>query len=383
MPQTVLSIVSTLARGGPINVLMGIVRHFRQEDFRAVIATLSGEHADTRLEDFRSLGISIKQMGMSRARFVLGGAEELRRLVSEVKPDLIHFHGFRADVLAVKARLNCPIVTTLHCNLLEDYRLAFGRGLGSLMAIREYAALKRFDRVVAVSESVAEAARRFGIEAHIVPNGVELDEHLPAQDSDRMRAIRANFGWPSDAVIVLHTGSLIHRKNPVDVVTGFRASELSKRATLVFAGNGPLHSQCLRAAGGASNIVFLGERRDIPDLLKASDVLISASSSEGLPMALLEGCASGIRILASDIAPHRYILKSFPDQVRIFRCMDLPAIQAAFDSVGSERRFTPSPSALETISNRRMSSQYQELYSGLLQSRTPAAEPHGRETLRC
>jgi glycosyltransferase involved in cell wall biosynthesis len=374
LPLTVLTVASTLARCGPINVMMGVIRHFDPERYGAVLATLSPERADSCIGDFRSLGIPIKLMGLSRAGAFLSGARRLRHLVSEVKPDILHSHGLRADILAAKARLSCPIVSTLHCDLLEDYRLAFGRCPGTLMAVREYAALKRFDGVIAVSEGVAKAAFQADVSARVIPNGVELGEYCPATDLHRVRAIRENLGWAQDAAIVLHTGSLTSRKNPVEVVTGFRASGLSKRGMLIFAGDGPLRSECVRAASGASNIVFLGDRKDIADLLKAADILISASSSEGLPMALLEGCASGIRVLATDIPPHRYIQKTFPDQVQILGDRDSNTVQAAFDRLRIGQRFLPSSSALEMISSRRMSSQYQEFYSDILKSRNPAIQ---------
>jgi hypothetical protein len=140
---------------------------------------------------------------------------------------------------------------------------------------------------------------------------------------------------------------------------------------LIFAGDGPLRATCERAAGGASNIAFLGQRRDVPDLLRAADILISASGSEGLGTALLEGCASGIRVLATDIPPHRYIQKMFPDQVRIFGRGNSDGVQAALDdlrTVDARHSFQPSPSTLEMISTRRMSCLYQELYSEILHS---------------
>jgi glycosyltransferase involved in cell wall biosynthesis len=360
---------------------MSLIRHLDPLQYRAVIATLSPEPADSLIEEFRSLGAPVKQMRLSRAGTFLSGARRLRRLVSEVQPDLVHTHGLRADILAAKAGLECPIVSTLHCDLPEDYGFAYGRRLGTLAAIRHYAALKRFDHVIAVSESVADTALRSGIAADAIPNGVDLGEYCPPRDLNQIRALRANLGWPSEAVIVLHTGSLSSRKNPVDVVSGFSASELSRRGMLVFAGDGPLRAECEQAAGAASNIVFLGKRRDIPDLLQAADILISAACSEGLPMALLEGCASGIRVLATDIPPHRRIQQSFPDQVQIFGRKNPDAVCAALDSIPNEhrqQRFLPAPSALEMISGRRMSSQYQELYSSILQSTSYAISSPGK-----
>jgi glycosyltransferase involved in cell wall biosynthesis len=351
--------------------MTNVIRFLDPFLYLAVVATLSPEPADTLIEEFRSLGVPIRQMGLSRTESMLFGVRKLRRLVSEVKPDLVHSHGLRANILAAKAGLECPIISTVHSDLHEDYRFAYGRCLGTLVAMREYAALKRFDAVNAVSEPLADLLSRSGVVARGILNGVDLGEYYPAPDLDHQRTLRANFGWPSDAVVVLHTGVLRNLKNPIEVVTGFRSSELSRRGLLVFAGDGPLRAACERAAGGASNIVFLGKRRDIPNLLRAADILISASGSEGLGTALLEGCASGIRVLASDIPPHRYIQNMFPDQVRIFGRGNSNGVQAALDDIGTEdarHRFQPSPSTLEMISTHRMSSQYQEFYSEILQS---------------
>jgi glycosyltransferase involved in cell wall biosynthesis len=375
LPQTVLLIVSTLRRCAPVNGLMNVVRCFDPLNYRAVIATLSAEPTDTLIEEFRSLGVPVRQMELSRAGSYVFGARKLRRLVSEVKPDLVHCHGLRADILAAKAGLECPVVSTVHSDLFQDYRFAYGRVLGTLAAMRQYAALKGFNGVAAVSEPLADVVLRSGVAAREILNGVELGEYYPAPDLNGVRALRANLGWPSDAVVVLHTGVLRNLKNPVEVVTGFRASELSRRGFLVFAGDGPLRAECEKAAGAAHNIVFLGKRRDVPDLLRAADILISASSSEGLSNALVEGCASGIRILATNIPSHRYIQEIFPDQVQIFDRGKSDSVRATLDGLQPEcwqQKFLPSPSTLELISTCRMSRQYQEFYADILQSASRA-----------
>lgn len=384
MPKTILSVVSTLARCGPVHVLMGVLGHLDPSRYRAVVATLSAEPADSLMGEFISRGVCIKQLRLSRAQSLISGASRLRRLVSELKPGLVHCHGLRADVLTARARLRCPLLSTLHCDLAEDYRLAFGRSLGALLTARQYAALQSFDGVIAVSESVAEAAQRQGIAARVISNGVELNKYFPASGLSQKKALRARFGWEPDDVIVLHTAILAKRKNPVDVVRGFLASTLASRGLLVFAGDGPLEAACKRAAGSAARVVFLGKRRDVPDLLRAADILISASSSEGLPMALLEGCASGIRVLATDIAPHRSIQNLFSDQMQIFARGNSDDVREALDSLEPARlhqSFLPYPSVLEMISTRRMSNQYQEFYDGILESSSCAVRNSERMAL--
>jgi len=384
LPQTVLSVVSTLGRCAPINGLMNVIRNFDPDRFRAVIATLSPEPADTLIGEFQTLGVPVKQMELSRPGSFLFGARRLRRLVSEVDPDLVHPHGLRADILAAVAGLRCAVVSTVHSDFFVDYPSAYGRCIGSLAAVCEYAALRHFDGVNAVSQPLADVVKQSGIAARGILNGVELREFYPAPDLNSIRALRSNLGWPSDAVVVLHTGVLRSLKNPIAIVNGFRASGLSRRGFLVFAGDGPQRAECEKTAGSAPNIVFLGKRRDVPSLLRAADLLISASSSEGLSNSLMEGCACGIRVVATDIPPHRHIQQIFPEQMQLFDQPRSESIRAVFDGLEPERwqeKFLPSGVTLDLISTRRMSSQYQDFYSEVLQSARRGAAGGGKLAL--
>ena len=193
MPKSVLLIVSTLAHGGPMNVLKNLVTHLDPLQYQVTIATISPEPADSSIEDLRSLGVPVKQMMLSRAASLLSGARTLRGLVSEVKPDLIHSHGLRADVLAARAKLECPIISTLHCDLFEDYGFAYGHRVGALLAKRHFEALKRFDAVIAVSGSVADTASHWGVAARVIPNGVDLRVYYPPLDLNHVQTLRANL----------------------------------------------------------------------------------------------------------------------------------------------------------------------------------------------
>jgi glycosyltransferase involved in cell wall biosynthesis len=289
--------------------------------------------------------------------------------VREVDPDLIHSHGFRADVLVARTRLGCPTVSTLHCDLNSDYRLAYGWLMGRTMAGIEYAALRRLDRVAAVSEGVARAAVGAHVASCVISNGIDLSVYHPPSASDEIRQLRKRLAWPEEAVIILHTGALIERKDPIGVINAFRASRLAKHALLVFAGDGVLLERCKKVAGSQANILFLGNRTDIADLLRAANLLVSNSGAEGLPMALLEGCATGIQVLATCISPHETIQTMFPHQVMLFKQESSTSLRNAFDEYdkAQSKSFVSLPdAALTEISGRTMSLRYQALYEAAL-----------------
>jgi len=354
-------------------VLEGIVRGYDPGNYQAMVATLSASPRDSAVKDFHSFGIRVEEMNLSRAASFLVGARHLRDVIRALKIDLVHCHGFRADVLVSRCRLQVPSVSTIHSDILTDYRLLYGKAVGTWMARREYAAVQTFDRVVAVSETAAEVARSHGVQCEVIANGIDLNTYHPPASLSEKVLLRERLKLPPERTVILHTGSLITRKQPVEVIAGFLSSKLSKSAVLLVAGEGPLRRQCEQAAAGAKNIFFLGKRQDIPELLRASDVLISNSISEGLPMALLEGCACGTQLLASDIAPHRHIRDMFAQQVFICSGHEPRAVAAALDASGPSEKaniLQPPRESLDAISASRMSRAYQSLYDDLLDRHT-------------
>ncbi len=382
MARRVLSLISTLARTGPVHALKGIAGNYDSRRYLPIVATLSPEGPASLFDDFRCRGIVVEQLNLSRMGSLVSGLNRVRAVVESTGADLVHCHGIRADVLATQAGLRCPVVATLHSDLGVDYRMNYGVLLGALMARYDYAALKKMSAVIAVSSSVSQAAGRHGLATEVIPNGVDLNTYNPRLRHG-LESIRARIGWPSGVPVVLHTGVLIPRKRPQETIDAFRCSALSTRGFLVFAGDGPLMAECRKLAAGAKNIQFLGHRADIPELLCAADLLVSNSLSEGLPYSLLEACACGIRLLVSDIPPHRQIQELFPQQVEVFPVNDKDTLAHSFnrltwgDSLG-----IPPAASLEAISAERMSLSYQNLYDRILEtSRTESGvKPESRKT---
>ena len=315
------------------------------------------------------MAIRIEQLQLSRIASFLLGTRRLHEIADSIGADVIHCHGLRADILAAHSGLNCRKVSTIHSDFRCDYQSSHGLLQGTIMANREYAALRRFDAVVAISEMAAERAAKFAVRTEVIVSGVDLRIYAPPSSSEEVRRIRTLLSWPQDRPIILHTGTLRTLKRPAEVIAAFQDSVLARNALLVFAGDGPLVARCKQAARGSKNIAFIGHRSDLPDLLRGADAVVSNSTSEGLGMALLEACACGLRVIASDIEAHRYIAGLFPEQVTLFPVGDDSALTDGFNALSQSGRIGPTlpPAAsLQAISAERMSRQYQDLYDRVL-----------------
>lgn len=119
-------------------------------------------------------------------------------------------------------------------------------------------------------------------------------------------AIRAALQVPADAFVAGMVANLIPYKGHKDVISA-AAQVLPHHPNLhfLFVGrdNGiqAALEQQASAAGIRDRITFAGERRDVPELLSAMDLLISASHEEGFSNVLLEGMASGLPIIATRV----------------------------------------------------------------------------------
>ena len=79
----------------------------------------------------------------------------------------------------------------------------------------------------------------------------------------------------------------------------------------VIAGSGPLEDELrarVSACGLAHVVTFLGFVQDVAPVLQASDIYVSASEKEGLPLSLIEGMACGLPCVVTDIEGHREII---------------------------------------------------------------------------
>ena len=212
------------------------------------------------------------------------------------RPDVVHTHGFRPDVLdaAVARHLGVPTITTVHGFTGGGWRVGVYERIQRL-------AFRSFDAVVAVSWPLAERLADGGVRRdriHVVPNA-----HASRVRPLDRAAARRRLSIPDDRFVVGWVGRLSREKGAdvlLDAVTRMDAAPLAVSVI----GDGP-EAPALRARAAAlgieDRIRWHGVVRDAAAVFRAFDVLVLSSRTEGCPIVLLEAMAAGVPIVAARV----------------------------------------------------------------------------------
>jgi len=189
-----------------------------------------------------------------------------------------------------------PLITTLHLGKPEGS----GKILNTL--IRAYEStignfiVRQSDHIVAVSNAVAEHARRMCGDITpltVIPNGVDISVFFPGLN-------QSNIGQT-----VLFVARLVSNKDPETLI---RAVPLvltrHPQVQFVLVGDGPLRvrlQEQVNRLGIGHAVQFLGLRHDVPELMRQATLFVRPSTLEGMPLTILEAMASKLPVLATPV----------------------------------------------------------------------------------
>jgi glycosyltransferase involved in cell wall biosynthesis len=221
----------------------------------------------------------------------------IRELVKRAAVDVVHAHGYKADLYAYFAlrASGVPLVSTCH-TWYDNDRKTFFYGVLDRLILRAYA------RVVAVSEDVRQRLLKSGVKAKkisMIRNGIDL------RPFDRASAVvKDELAWGAYQVVGL-VGRLSVEKG-VDIFLHAAARVLAHcpDAKFIVAGDGPDRAELetlIDQLGIRGSVRLLGRRDDMSSLYASLDVMVSASRQEGLPIAILEGMASRLPLVATAV----------------------------------------------------------------------------------
>lgn len=237
----------------------------------------------------------------------------LKKVIYDNKYDIIHCHTPMGGVLTRLA------ARKLRCNSLKVIYTAHGfhffKGAPIIYWLVYYPIEKMLakytDCLVTINKEDFNLSinKKFQIPSieHIDGVGVNIQRFKPITKSEKFN-LRKNMGYDSNDFILLYVAHFVPRKNHLMLMNII--PELKKcipDLKILLAGEGETFEFCkdIFSKQSFSDVVkFLGCRSDIDKLCQISDVLISTSLQEGLPINIIEGMATGLPVVCSSIRGH-------------------------------------------------------------------------------
>jgi len=234
---------------------------------------------------------------------------KLTERVRHLNLDIIHTHTpFILGRLGLKLakKLDIPLVSTNHTQYIHyAHYFPFAPKSATRRLIKNY--MKWYygqcDGIIVPSKPILEMLRSYGVETpiHVIPTGILLDT---SAGPEARSAVRARYGIPLDAKVLVYVGRLAREKNMDLLLHSFkRLTRGHKNAYLMLVGDGPYESGCrdicrdLKLDGRA---IFVGPVpiKDVARYYIAGDVFTFPSVSDTQGLVLWEALQAGLPCVA-------------------------------------------------------------------------------------
>lgn len=315
-PVRLLHVVGDSSFGGGsvvIHRLSDMSRHMGWQ-----VDVLTTDHVFQQLLRQHNLGV-VHLEGIHREINLLQDTRGLLRLwwfLLFHRYDLVHTHTSKAGFigrLAARAAGVRRIIHTVHGFAFHEE--------SDLKTVRRYAMLERIaayacDLVVTVSQY----HRRWALDLKIggankivaIPNGISLDRAKTDRDS---LTVRQELAVAPGTCLLLSVGRLAEQKGLEYLLQALPRlkSEMKVPFKLILVGTGPHKPKLktmIRELGLRKQVTFLGFRKDVGNLLAASDIAVLPSLHEGLSIALLEAMAAGKPIITTNIGSNLEVTRN-------------------------------------------------------------------------
>lgn len=293
----VLHVINSLETGGAEKLLLDTIPLYNERGIQADLLLLNGEEFPF-LKGLKAMNCcKIYSIG-SKAYNPL----HVFRLIPFLwKYDIAHVHLFPSQYWIVLAKIfsfsKIKIVVTEHSTTnprIDNFFLSF----------LDRFIYKFYVKVVCISDEVYQIRKKHlrnpKSQLVVIQNGVKLQNIYNAKPYER-KIISELF--QDQDVLLIQIASFNKHKDPETVIKAMQY--LPENYKLIFVGNGPFKEDCKSLANElkvAERIYFLGNRTDVPQLLKTADISILSSKGEGLSLTAIESMASGKPFIASNVS---------------------------------------------------------------------------------
>jgi glycosyltransferase involved in cell wall biosynthesis len=294
--------------------LLPLMREMREAGHEVVGLCSEGDFADK----VRGEGFRVETVVIERNLNIIKHAGSIRELVALFRRerfDIVHVHNavtaLVGRVAAWRAGVPC-IVYTAHGFYFHEHMPLLKRG--AFIAL-EWLAGRVTHVLFTQAREDAELARRLKLIAghHIeaIGNGVDVKRFHASGSRDERARLRKEIGTPADRIVILTLGRLVAEKGFPELIEAMAGVDadlwvIGKRLESDHAAGIDDALKLVREDTSLrERIHFLGYRDDIPDLMRAADIFVSASHREGMPRSIIEAMICGLPVVATNVRGSR------------------------------------------------------------------------------
>lgn len=176
---------------------------------------------------------------------------------------------------------------------------------------------KRTDCLITINSEdyILAQTKHFSMKSvKLVPGvGIDLEKFSPTSD-ERRKNLRNQYGFNQTDFILIYVGELIPRKNQQHLLhVLYHLVKSIPSIKLLLAGDGPdqnVLTTTIQQLGIKKHVELLGFRKDIAELMSLSDIVVSTSRQEGLPVNIMEAMGIGLPLVVTDCRGNRDLVKN-------------------------------------------------------------------------
>lgn len=293
LPIKILYAVGQLAIGGSELQLLELIRNLSKDLFDIRVVCLSGPSPLANY--YREIGIKTDELESEK----IGRLRSLWKMYlifKNFQPDIVHAYAYASRAVIPIAKLIRKIKIIISIRTYPDWNITLIEKFGNQFA----------DLILTNSENAASAAKMYWplVPTKVIRNGIDLDSfHKASQEN--LKSIPKLASLDSSIKKFCVVGRLASIKGHEDLIFAFRSVyDKYSRVQLWIIGDGSLRQslvQLVNKLGLENNVIFWGERNDVPAILKHVDIGINTSKMEGLSNAIIEYMAASLPVIATKV----------------------------------------------------------------------------------
>ncbi len=298
----VLQIIPSFGVGGAEKVVLNYLKYNCSETMHIKAVSLYPKQNTIYDTEIENNNYDVVYLHKSRG-LDFNVVHELKKLIEEYNPDVIHTHLYTLKYLALTGKIkNRTIFHTIHSRPDKD--------AGRIdVLVNKYFFKKGLVTPIALQNRLAvDVNQYYDINnTKVIRNGISIKDYTKKNAS-----LAKKLGLSQNDFVIGHIGRFSAEKNHEFILNVFQQLlYIKENAVLLLIGTGS-DEEKIKELGIklkiSNKIKFLGSRVDIPELLNIMDVFFFPSLYEGLGIVLVEAQAAGVPCLVSTAVPDEVLL---------------------------------------------------------------------------